>query len=310
VTLIRRRAVAAAALGLLLLRAEAGAHVAPSLDDNNRYLKLSLLGDRVRLAYTVFFGEVPGLAMRRTIDTDRDGQLSDAETDGFARRLADEVAGQLAVQLDGRDAAVTFSLVSFGSVTAAVAGSGGGGAFSVDLVATLCLQASGEGRSEASGEGRSEASGEASGELVHRLTLRDRFHVPRPGETEVHLEDGPGISIGHAAIGEHRAAERGFRFAGHVPALSEPGLQVEFRVAAGTVIPRAGACEAQAKARGALRQGAGREAGRGTRGKWLALGGALAALGVALGLRARRRARRSGSKRATAPKVGAGSDEV
>jgi hypothetical protein len=306
VTVIRRRAVAAAALGLLLLRAEAGAHVAPSLDDNNRYLKLSLLGDRVRLAYTVFFGEVPGLAMRRTIDTDRDGQLSDAETDGFARKLADEVAGQLAVQLDGRDAAVTFSLVSFGSVTAAVAGSGSGGAFSVDLVATLCLQASREGRSEAGGE----ASGKANGELVHRLTLRDRFHVPRPGETEVHLEDGPGISIGKAAIGEHGAAERVFRFAGHVPALSEPGLQVEFRVAAGTAIPRAGACEAQAKARGGLRQGAGREAGRGTRGKWLALGGALAALGVALGLRAWRRARRSGSKRATAPKVGAGSDEV
>ena len=43
-------------------------HVAPSVDDNNRYLKVTPLGDGVRLAYTVFFGEIPG---RRRAPHDR-----------------------------------------------------------------------------------------------------------------------------------------------------------------------------------------------------------------------------------------------
>ena len=34
------------------------AHVAPSVDDNNRYLKVTPLHDGIRLAYTVFFGEI------------------------------------------------------------------------------------------------------------------------------------------------------------------------------------------------------------------------------------------------------------
>src|SRR6185369_12131192 len=39
------------------LAGRAAAHVAPSVGDNNRYLKLTPLGDRVRLAYTVFYGD-------------------------------------------------------------------------------------------------------------------------------------------------------------------------------------------------------------------------------------------------------------
>lgn len=274
-----RRRLAAVAVLALLYGGAASAHVAPSLDDNNRYLKLSLFADRVRLAYTIFFGEVPGLAMRRSIDADRDGQLGDAETDAFARKLADQVAGQLAVRLDGAPVAVRFSQVSFGSATRAVSGTAGGGAFSVDLVATLCLPP----RAAGIGDG---------GERAHRLELRDRFHLPRPGETEVHLEEGPGISIGLAAIGEHRAAERVFRFSGAVPALGEPGVQVELRVAPGTAAPRAGACEAQEQARQALRQG-----GRGGR-RLLLISVGLAALVALIGglrLAARRRARRSPS---------------
>jgi len=36
--------------------------------------------DGFRLAYTVFFGEIPGASERRTIDTNRDGRIgNDAE---------------------------------------------------------------------------------------------------------------------------------------------------------------------------------------------------------------------------------------
>lgn len=195
-------------------------HVAPSLDDNNRYVKLSLLADRVRLVYTIFFGEVPGAAMRRELDKDRDGQLSDAETDAFARELGREVSGQLTITLDGAAAPVTFAATNFGSATQQVRG----GAFSVDLIATLCLGAPSR---------------------DHRLTLRDRFRLPRPGETEVQLEDGPDISITSAALGEHRATSRVFRFAGVVPALDEPGLVIEFAVGDAAARPPAGACQKQ-----------------------------------------------------------------
>ena len=40
------------------------AHVAPSVDDNNRYLKVTPQADGVRLAYTGFFGEISIFATR------------------------------------------------------------------------------------------------------------------------------------------------------------------------------------------------------------------------------------------------------
>ena len=47
----------------------ADAHVAPSVDDNNRYLKVTPSADRLRIAYTVFFGENQGRQMRAGLDT-------------------------------------------------------------------------------------------------------------------------------------------------------------------------------------------------------------------------------------------------
>lgn len=274
-----RALLAAARIGLLgllgLLGAgEAAAHVAASVDDNNRYVKLSLMGDRVRLVYTVFFGEVPGRAMRPGLDRNRDGQLDDAETDAFARRLADEVAGQLAAEVDGAAAPVRFAQVSFGSETRAV----GGRAFSIDLVATLCLPAAG-----------------AASNGEHRVRLRDRFSLPRPGETEVHLEDGPGISISSAAVGEHRFSGGLVRFAGLVPAFGEPGLSLAFRAAPDAPRARDGVCDRQG--------GAGGGGGSGGARWWpigAALIGALALLGIARRGLAKRRgggddAERSGS---------------
>ncbi len=214
-------------LALSLWPERAAAHVAASVDDNNRYLKLSLLGDRVRLAYTVFFGEVPGRAMRPGIDTNRNGQLEPAETDAFAARLRAEVAGQLQIAIDDEPVTLRFSQHSFGSVTSSVQG----GAFSVDMIATLCMPPAAR----------------------RRLHLRDRFTVPRPGETEVYFEDAPGIAVVAATIGEMSASTAApassvstprpmFRFAGAVPMLSEPGLSLELSVAPDAPGMRGGSC--------------------------------------------------------------------
>ena len=209
-----RSLLALGALSGLLLGGAAHAHVAPSLDDNNRYLKLTVLEDRVRLVYTVFFGQVPGAAERRAMDRDHDGALADDELGAFAGQLADQVAAALQLTIDGAVLPVTFAQRSVGGAFA-----GTQGAFSVDLVASWCVPAA----------------------RTHRVSLRDRFAVPRPGETEVLLEDGPGVTVTSARLGSLRAKDRGFRLAGRVPALAEPGLLVEVAIEPGP--PGRAACQ-------------------------------------------------------------------
>lgn len=197
-----RRAVV---LAITLASGAARAHVAPSVDDNNRYLKLTPAADRVRLAYTVFFGEVPGAQARRTIDADRDGAISDAEGQAFGLRIAGEVAAALEVELDGRRQPVAWSLVSVGMGTPRVAG----GAFSIDLVASFCLTAPGP---------------------RHELRLFDRFRIPRPGETEVKVEDATGIAIARARVGDANDPSRDYRFVGPGGPLADDGLDLAFDV--------------------------------------------------------------------------------
>lgn len=177
--------------------AAAAAHVAPSTDDNNRYLKLAVAPERVRLAYTVFFGEVPGSAARRTMDADRDGVLAPGEQRAFAEQLGRELAERLTLAVDDLPVTLRWQPPVVGGAEPGTAG-----AFSVDLVATACLAPARQ----------------------HRVLLRDAFALPRPGETEVLLEDGPGITLLETKLGAAPARGRLFRFAGAVPALAEPGL--------------------------------------------------------------------------------------
>src|SRR4051794_12375855 len=79
----------------------ARAHVAPSATDNNRYLKLTLLPDRVRLSYTVFYGERPGAGERQIMDRNGDGRLDETESRRFGASLRDDVAAHLALVVDG-----------------------------------------------------------------------------------------------------------------------------------------------------------------------------------------------------------------
>jgi hypothetical protein len=79
---VRAAAVIGALVAIVTAR-PARAHVQPSVDDNNRYIKVQPFGDRIRLAYTVFFGEVPGAGMRPQIDTNHDKTISEAEAQAF-----------------------------------------------------------------------------------------------------------------------------------------------------------------------------------------------------------------------------------
>jgi hypothetical protein len=176
-------------------------HVAPSVDDNNRYLKLTPLGDRIRLAYTVFYGEVPGAGMRRTIDANGDGQIDDAEAKAFARDLGKQVAAALVVEVDGRTDPVTWTTIDPGMGTPVVAA----GAFSVDLVAYFCF---------AKPRGR------------HHIVVHDRFRISRPGETEAKVDDSPGVTIERAHVGAADDPTYDFRFAGPGGPLETDGLEV------------------------------------------------------------------------------------
>jgi hypothetical protein len=193
-------------------------HVAPAVDDNNRYVKLTPLGDRVRLAYTVFFGEVPGAGERRAIDSNRDGRIDDAEARVFATRLGAQLAAGLTVEVDGQPTRVEWATIDPGMGTPAVAA----GAFSVDLVAYLCL---------GSPRGR------------HHVIVRDRFRVQHPGETEAKVEDGPpGVTIERARVGPAEDPTYDYRFVGEGGPLETDGLEVVFFVADQAALPADAGC--------------------------------------------------------------------
>lgn len=252
---MRRWLVLAITLGVAAASSMTRAHVAPSVDDNNRYLKLTPLGDRVRLAYVVFYGEVPGARLRPSLDTDGDGSISERESQAFGAKLGAEVAAALEVSIDGVQQRLAWTAISVGMSSTRVAA----GSFSVDLVASLCLPAV---------RGR------------HKLRLLDRFRVPRPGETEVRIEDSPGVQIERAKLGASSSESGGFRFVGPGGPLSTDGLELAFTAGPKAPVLADGAC---------LAGGAGRGAGRGLgtiAGLVIVLGAAAA--GAALLVRRRR----------------------
>ena len=197
-------------------------HVAPSVDDNNRYLKVTPLRDGFRLAYTVFFGEIPGASERRSIDSNRDGRIDEAEAQRFADKLAVEVAAAIDIEVDGVAQRVQWDLVTAGMGSDAVAA----GSFSIDLIAFACGKPTGS----------------------HRILVRDQFRIPRPGETEVRVEDSPGVTVGRAHVGPADDPSRNFRFAGPGGPLSDDGLTLEYTAADKTPAVPAGKCSASAAA--------------------------------------------------------------
>jgi hypothetical protein len=241
-------------LAITVVAGHAAAHVAPSIDDNNRYLKVTPLGDRVRLAYTVFFGEIPGAKLRVEIDSDRDGAISDAEGAVFAKKLAAEVAASLDINVDGKQRPIQWAEISAGMGTPRTAA----GAFSIDLIAYFCLTTP---------RGR------------HELALFDRLKIDRPGETEARVEDGPGITIERAKVGALGDPTYTFRFVGPSGPLAEDGLSVAFVAGEQAIVAKDAICRA-----GPARTGAPVAAIVGG----VVLAGVLAGVGVLVARRKRR----------------------
>jgi hypothetical protein len=213
--------VAAALAALAALASPVAAHVAPSVDGNNRYVKLTPLGDRVRLAYTVFYGEVPGAGVRKTIDTNHDGTIDDAESQAFGTALAAEIAQALEVTVDGARQPVAWSQVVVGMGTPQVTA----GTFSVDLVAWLCL---------------------AAPRGPHAVLLHDRFRLAQIGETEVKVEDSPGVTINHARIGVDDDLGYDYKIIGPGGPLADDGLDLQFTAGDKAVVTPDATCRVDA----------------------------------------------------------------
>jgi|GEM_PF-1162888 len=182
----------------------ADAHVAPSVDDNNRYLKVTPAADRLRVAYTVFFGEVPGRQMRPGLDTNKDGVLTDDEGASFGTKLSRDVADGIELTIDRVTQPIHWTTVAVGLGTPDIAA----GSFSVDMIAYVCLPSGAR----------------------HTVLLRDRFRVPKPGETEVKVEDALGITIEHARVGPFDNPEHDYKLVGPGGPLMDDGLDLAFTV--------------------------------------------------------------------------------
>ena len=182
----------------------AEAHVAPSVDDNNRYVKLTPAADRLRIAYTVFFGENPGRQMRPGLDTNKDRLLSEDEGAQFAAKLSREVADGIELTIDRTTHPIRWATVAVGFGTPDTSG----GSFSVDMIAYVCVPSGAR----------------------HTVLLRDRFRVPKPGETEVKVEDALGITIEHARVGPFDDPSHDYKLVGPGGPLMDDGLDVAFTV--------------------------------------------------------------------------------
>lgn len=197
--------VALGALCILLGQpSTVAAHVQPSRDVNNRYLKLTPTTDRVRLAYTVYIGEEPGKLERKRLDRDQDGLLSDAEAAVFRDRIAQGVEDTIAVELDGAPYALRWTQTYIGLGTPTT----DAGSFSIDLIAWVCLPRGQE----------------------HQLVLRDRFRIQRPGETEVRIETSPDVRVTRSSLGPKGPSMMEMKWLGGPGLAATEGIHLTFQV--------------------------------------------------------------------------------
>ena len=96
--------LAALALGLAVLPS-AGAHPLGNFTVN-QYTRVEVGVNGVGLTYVLDLAEIPTFQEQSRIDTDGDGQLSGAEIAAERERLAGEILPRLALQVDGRPAAL------------------------------------------------------------------------------------------------------------------------------------------------------------------------------------------------------------
>ena len=208
-----RRSARVLALGAVLLApAPAPGHVAPSARENNRYILLAPLGDRLRLVYTVYMGEEPGRRARARIDRNHDRVISEGEGTAFARELGETVAAGVTLEVDGRVVPVSWAETDVGLGDPSTAA----GAFAVDLVAWACFDRPRQ-------------------VLQHTIRFTDRVALDDPGETELRAEESPGVLVTRSQLAATPATGKprlDFKWMGGAgPAAS--GYQLDFKVEPG-----------------------------------------------------------------------------
>jgi hypothetical protein len=183
--------------------------VAPSTNTNNRYLKVTPQGDRVRLAYTVFMGEVPGAVARQRMDTNKNGTLEQAEADAYGKQIAEALQGALRVSVDGTAYPVTWAQTYVGLGTPTTSA----GAFSIDMIAWFCVP--------------------DPSKRAHKIELFDRFHLAEPGELELRIDESPGVTVTESKAGEVRKTkpQLQFKWTNTAQPLAKTPLHLAFRVA-------------------------------------------------------------------------------
>jgi hypothetical protein len=251
------------ALMPIALAPTALAHRAPSLDENNRYLKLTPMAGRMRLAYTVYFGEVPGGQGRRRIDRNGDGTIDESEARAHGADVAREITPNLHVIVDGVVVPWAWAEIHVGlGVPTTDAGS-----YAIDLIAWICFPSQDR----------------------HDVVLRDRVLLANVGETEIKVEGSPGISVERAALGDG-ASQSDLRLRGASPALADPGYQLVYRVNDAVAMrPMDGKCPEDESEGGGTRdtRNAGSRAGL-----WMIGVGGLFGLGLVLTVMLAKRRRR------------------
>jgi hypothetical protein len=195
--------LACLSLALLMLTPSASAHVAPAVSENNRYLKISATGRRVRLAYTVYLGEVPGQMVRMKMDTNKDGSLSEAEYTPYGRELSREVAPNLSVSINGTPMKTAWEQVHVSLNDPQTSA----GAFSVDMVAWYCLPGLAD---------------------SYDLVVRDTFVPESPGESEIRLDANSEANVDKTTFGNDAALKSRWQWTGAESALAKDGLTITF----------------------------------------------------------------------------------
>ncbi len=189
------------------LAGPAAAHRAPSPTENNRYARITLLPDGARIAYTVFFGDRPGQQERRRMDTNRDGIIDDGEAGRFSAAILADIAPWIEVEVDGKRSEARWRVVDLGLGTPTT----NAGPFSLDL---QILAPYPDPRA-----------------AEHTVWLEDRWPVPTPGETEVRVEESPGVRVQESHLRrDGRGAVLEFRYVGAPKQKGAGGILVKLTV--------------------------------------------------------------------------------
>ena len=181
------------ALVLSLAPTRALAHPEGTPAKTNRYLQITLLEARARLAYTILVGERPAFFLRQAADANRDGRLDASERGKLLDTLAGAVEKSLEIRLDGRSVPLRFAerdAVGDDAVAAHALG--------VDLFAYV-----------------------EAGPGTHDLIVHDRYEPRDEGESEVTFEASPGVELRATHTGRDGSRPGGPRFAWPAPRRSD-----------------------------------------------------------------------------------------